>query len=139
MGKQQEQASRVAAVKDAALRDLIAVVGCLEAWAAPIREVHVRNAAAAATAAAGDADANGTAAVDGPDAEDLAAAAAAAGGGTLYSAIGLNAPISMSMAGASGAEARRFEALHTHKARLAKGIAVFNSSPVKGVRYVTPV
>ena len=118
----------MAAVKDAALRDLIAVVGCLEAWAAPIREVHVRNAAAAAAAAAGDADANGVA-VDGSDAEDLASAAV---GGTLYSAIGLNAP--MSLAGASGAEAQRFEALHTHKARLAKGIAIFNSSPVKGVR-----
>ena len=128
MGKQQEQSSRVAAVKDAALRDLIAVVGCLEAWAAPIREVHVRNAAAAAAAAAGDADANGVA-VDGSDAEDPASAA---GGGTLHSAIGLNAP--MSLAGASGTEAQRFEALHTHKARLAKGIAIFNSSPVKGVR-----
>ena len=35
-----------------------------------------------------------------------------------------------------GGEAERFEAVHSHKTLMAKAIAMFNSSPMKGVRFL---
>ena len=136
MGKQQEQTSRVAAVKDAALRDLISVVGCLEAWSAPIREAHIR---ATSTTTGGGVGGGG-------GADDSAEENGGGLGGAGLGAIGglmFNAP-PPSMMGppgggggpAVGGEAERFEAVHSHKTLMAKAIAMFNSSPMKGIRFL---
>ena len=166
VAKQAEQSARVAAVKDAALRDLLAIVGCLEAWSAPIRDAHMRAAAAAAGSSSSSGEGELTegggggvsyyptngggggggscypTTVEGPDGEDLGGCDAdgdgipprvssfssATGAAAAAAALGLSHPRER--------EAERFAAAHNRKAALAKGIAIFNAGPVKGVRWV---
>ena len=176
VAKQAEQSARVAAVKDAALRDLLAIVGCLEAWSAPIRDAHMRAAAAAvgSSSSSGEGESaeggggggvsyyptNGggggscyPTAVEGPDGEDLGGGRVTADGRivTADGDEGMLGPRVSSFSSATGAaaaaaalgpspprerEAERFAAAHNRKAALAKGIAMFNAGPVKGVRWV---
>ncbi len=123
VGKQQEQERRVAAVKDAALRSILSVVACLEAWAAPIREAHQRASAGLNPSAAGSGGAEGS------NSNNSNAEGEDAGGGS-FSGVRSASPASTHAEG----EVERFEAVHSHKTTLAKGIALFNTHPLKGIR-----
>ncbi len=121
--KQQAEAlARLAAVREAALRCIAAALQSVNAWAAPLREhLHHQQQLQALQqqqqqgdgAAAAAANGNHGAQPPSPTHEGDAAAAAAA-----------------------AAEAERLEAVWAHKSTLAKGIALFNGSPTKGVKFL---
>ncbi|KAG1671977.1 hypothetical protein FOA52_013349 [Chlamydomonas sp. UWO 241] len=116
MGKVQEQARRIELVRSEALRSALSVVGVLKEWASPIREaLEARQAAQAQQALL-------AAAATAPTDEDD--------------------PRTTGPGGYGGAaltrepEVERFEAAHSHKASLARGLMMINVKPIKGIQYL---
>ncbi|KXZ56613.1 hypothetical protein GPECTOR_1g552 [Gonium pectorale] len=113
---------QLAALREGALKCLLAVVACLDAWAGPLKE-----------GAAGAAGANGEL----PNGEEAGEAARAVANGAL-AALGFGAGLGMGAGGdaaAARSEAERFEAAKVAKSSLGRGLALFNGgSPVKAMR-----
>ncbi|KAG2495708.1 hypothetical protein HYH03_006308 [Edaphochlamys debaryana] len=115
--RQADTARQLSGVRDAALRCLLATVGCLDAWAAPLKEGG-GGGGEEGSAQGGEAkEAEG---------KDAAAAALAAAAAALKSANGGDAT-----------EAERFEAAKVTKSALSRGFSLFNGgSPVKAMRFL---
>eukprot|EP00798_Chlamydomonas_sp_ICE-L_P008680 gene8680-34127_t len=122
--KAQEHAARLAAIREAALRCISCVVHCLSAWAAPLREAHVRCSPSSLESSGGGGGGGGG---GGSGAHDLERGDE---DGSVVDGVA-------ELAGAS--EAEHFEASKAHKSSLTTGLDLFNSQPIKGMRYMLKV
>lgn len=104
--RQQEQAKQLATVRDTSLRCLLAVVHCLDAWSAPMKEGGEQQQGAQGQ----------------QEDSDSAGESGRANGAP---GVGSN----------SASEAERFESAKVTKSSLNRGFALFNGgSPVKAMR-----
>lgn len=131
VGRQQEQAARLAAVRELALKSLLLVVSSLEAWAAPIKDAHTRSGYGERAATGGGALPGGGGGGDVGD--ESASEVGSVGGSTPRSAA---SPFAAAQAAQADGELQRLEAVHSRKSALTRGLALFNAAPVKGVRFL---
>lgn len=145
--QQAEIGAKLAAIRDVALKCVMAVVAALDHWAVPLKEAQAHALAAARGEGAGSADDGGAAmAANGSFSFSLSGVAgdgdrggsspgfpANGGGGHGVSGGGVSGGSGLTE-GDGGAE--RLEAQWAHKSTLSKGVAMFNKSPVKGVKWL---
>ncbi|GFR41199.1 hypothetical protein Agub_g1869, partial [Astrephomene gubernaculifera] len=139
--KQQEQSRQLTALREGALRSLLAVVHCLDAWAGPLKEAAGPPAGpqlgSNGAAAAGGGNAGGGEQPQQQQGEEGKEGDVGGGGGVLALRMNGGGGNGGGGGGADASEAQRFEAAKVTKSSLSRGMALFNGgSPVKAMRFL---